>query len=51
MDQSSERMHRVNGVDLCTESFGNPADPAVLLIMGATASMVWWPDEFSRRLA
>ena len=40
-----------NGVDLCTESFGSPADPALLLIMGATASMIAWPDAFCEKLA
>jgi pimeloyl-ACP methyl ester carboxylesterase len=46
-----EKMIQANGVDLCTESFGNPADPALLLIMGATASMLWWDEGFCRRLA
>lgn len=32
------------GVSLYTESFGDPEDPAVLLIMGAMASGAWWPD-------
>ena len=40
-----------DGVVLTAESFGNPSDPAVLLIMGAMASGVWWPEEFCRRLA
>lgn len=44
-------MVQANGVAVCTESFGNRADPAVLLIMVATASMDWWPEEFCRRLA
>lgn len=47
----SERMISVNGVDLCTESFGNPADPPILLMMGATASMLWWDDKLCRKLA
>jgi pimeloyl-ACP methyl ester carboxylesterase len=38
-------------VSLCTESVGNPAHPAVLLLMGANASMVWWDREFCERLA
>jgi pimeloyl-ACP methyl ester carboxylesterase len=38
-------------VDLCTEAFGDPADPTVLLIMGASASMIRWDDRFCRRLA
>jgi pimeloyl-ACP methyl ester carboxylesterase len=47
----SERVIKANGVDICAESFGDPADPAVLLIMGATVSMLGWDDEFCRRLA
>lgn len=39
------------GLSFHTESFGDPADPAILMIMGATASMLWWPDEFCRSLA
>jgi pimeloyl-ACP methyl ester carboxylesterase len=38
-------------VEICSETFGDRSDPAVLLIMGAMASMLWWPDEFCRRLA
>jgi pimeloyl-ACP methyl ester carboxylesterase len=41
----------VNGVALCTESFGDPADPPVLLVMGLGASMLWWQDGFCRLLA
>jgi pimeloyl-ACP methyl ester carboxylesterase len=47
----AERMIRANGVELCTEPFGDPADPAVLLVMGMGASMIWWEEEFCRRLA
>lgn len=47
----TEQLFRVNNVELCCESFGNPADPAILLIMGAQASLVWWEEEFCRRLA
>jgi pimeloyl-ACP methyl ester carboxylesterase len=39
------------GVELCLESFGDPGDPAVLLISGATASMDWWEPAFCARLA
>lgn len=38
--RSGERMVRTNGVDLCVETFGDPGDPAILLIMGAGASML-----------
>jgi pimeloyl-ACP methyl ester carboxylesterase len=40
-----------NGVVLYTESFGDSADPTILLIMGATASGIWWPEEFCDELA
>lgn len=46
-----EDLYRVNDIELCAETFGNRADPAVFLLMGATASMVWWPQELCLRLA
>ncbi len=46
-----ERFIRSDGVVIATEAFGDVADPPVLLIMGAMASMLWWPDEFCERLA
>lgn len=36
---------------LAAESFGSPEDPPLLLVMGATASMLGWPDAFCRTLA
>jgi hypothetical protein len=39
------------GIDLHTESFGKSADPAMVLIMGAAASGVWWPEDFCEELA
>jgi pimeloyl-ACP methyl ester carboxylesterase len=47
----SEKIIRINEIDICAESFGNPKNPAVLLIMGATCSMVFWDEEFCQRLA
>jgi pimeloyl-ACP methyl ester carboxylesterase len=44
-------MIEANGVELCTESFGDPADPPILLIMGIGASMLWWEEGFCRMLA
>lgn len=38
-------------VELATETFGHSSDPALLLIMGAMASMLWWPEEFCKQLA
>lgn len=39
---------KVNGVELCVETFGDPADPPVLLV-GVT--MLSWPDELCAALA
>ena len=39
------------GVELCLETFGDPTNPAVLLISGATASLDGWEPEFCGRLA
>jgi pimeloyl-ACP methyl ester carboxylesterase len=47
----AERIIKANGVDLCTEAFGDPRDPPLLLIMGMGASMTWWEDEFCGMLA
>lgn len=42
---------RANGVDLCVQTFGDKAAPAILLIGGAASSMDWWDDELCERLA
>jgi pimeloyl-ACP methyl ester carboxylesterase len=47
----TERMIEANGVELCTEPFGDPADPPILLLMGIGASMLWWEEGFCRMLA
>src|ERR1044072_5976248 len=47
----TERMIEANGVTLCTEHFGDPADPPILLVMGLGASMLWWEDGFCSMLA
>jgi pimeloyl-ACP methyl ester carboxylesterase len=44
-------MIEANGVELCTESFGEPAAPPILLVMGTGASMLWWDAAFCRMLA
>lgn len=40
----AERMIQVNGVELCTESLGDPADRPILLVQGVGASMLWWDE-------
>jgi pimeloyl-ACP methyl ester carboxylesterase len=44
-------MIEVNGVELCTEPFGEPTDPPILLVMGIGGSMLWWEEGFCRMLA
>jgi pimeloyl-ACP methyl ester carboxylesterase len=44
-------MVEANEVTLCTEPFGDPHDPAVLLITGIGGSMLWWDEELCRMLA
>jgi pimeloyl-ACP methyl ester carboxylesterase len=39
------------GITLCYETFGDPADPAALLIMGLGAQMVAWQEDFCLELA
>jgi pimeloyl-ACP methyl ester carboxylesterase len=48
---TSESIVRANGVDLCVETFGDPANHAILLIAGAASSMLSWEDDFCERLA
>ncbi|WP_242218288.1 alpha/beta fold hydrolase [Bacillus cereus group sp. BfR-BA-01380] len=47
----NEKIFKMNGIDICTESFGNPANPAILLIMGAMCSMIYWDEEFCQKIA
>ena len=48
---NGEKIVTANGVDLCVETFGDAADPAVLLVHGASASMLWWEEELCARIA
>jgi pimeloyl-ACP methyl ester carboxylesterase len=47
----TERMISSGDAAICTESFGQADRPALLLIMGACSSMLWWPRAFCERLA
>ncbi len=40
-----------NGLTLCYETFGDPAAPPLLLIMGLGAQMTLWDDDFCEGLA
>jgi pimeloyl-ACP methyl ester carboxylesterase len=47
----AEQFCTVNGVELCFETFGDPGEPTMLLVMGLATQMVGWPDEFCEQLA
>ena len=46
-----EKIIKTNGIELCTESFGNKKNPAILLVAGATVSMLYWDTEFCQQLS
>jgi pimeloyl-ACP methyl ester carboxylesterase len=46
-----EKVLDANGVGLCAQTFGDAADPAILLVHGASASMLWWEEELCERIA
>ena len=39
------------GLSICFETFGEPADPAMLLIMGLGTQMLGWHEDFCNELA
>lgn len=45
------RRAHVGELELAYETFGEPSDPAVLLVMGLGTQMLAWPDEFCADLA
>ncbi|WP_298496805.1 alpha/beta hydrolase [uncultured Maritimibacter sp.] len=38
-------------IRIATQAFGNPEGPAVIMVMGATASMLLWPEALMQGLA
>lgn len=44
------KMVSFKDVNIYTESFGSIENPAILLIMGAASSLVWWEEEFCKKL-
>ena len=46
----NEQFADVGPVTLCYETFGDPTDPALLLIMGLGTQMVAWREDFCRQL-
>lgn len=50
---STERVQRTtaNGIEIAYETFGDPADPAILLVMGLGTQMIAWHDDMCEALA
>jgi pimeloyl-ACP methyl ester carboxylesterase len=40
-----------SGIDICYQTFGEPSDPAILLVMGLGGPMGWWSTPFCEQLA
>lgn len=51
MDANIFQVINRNGIDVYTECFGQKENPAILLIMGATAQGLMWRSEFCKTLA
>jgi pimeloyl-ACP methyl ester carboxylesterase len=47
----AESFCRVGDIEICFETFGDPADPAVLLVMGLGTQMLGWHEDFCKDLA
>jgi pimeloyl-ACP methyl ester carboxylesterase len=39
-----------NGISIAYQDFGDPADPAIILVMGLGAQLIHWQDEFVMKL-
>lgn len=51
MTTPEEKMIDTRGITLASEALGDTDSPPVLLVMGATASLAWWPDTMFETLA
>jgi pimeloyl-ACP methyl ester carboxylesterase len=47
----AEQTCRVGDVDIAYETFGDPSDPALLLVMGLATQMIAWHEDFCGELA
>jgi pimeloyl-ACP methyl ester carboxylesterase len=51
VESSGQLFAPSNGIELCYETFGDPSDPALLLVMGFTAQMTAWDVSACQELA
>ncbi|MFW9929190.1 MAG: alpha/beta fold hydrolase [Candidatus Thorarchaeota archaeon] len=48
---SNERTVNANNIEINYDTFGDPSNPAMLLVMGLGSQMIIWPEEFCQALA
>ncbi len=48
---SPERIAHANGIEIAYDTFGDPADPTMLLVMGLGMQLIHWHPELCRLLA
>jgi pimeloyl-ACP methyl ester carboxylesterase len=49
--KSDELFARVSsGIEVCYQTYGSASDEPLLLVMGLSAQMTWWPDAMCRKL-
>jgi pimeloyl-ACP methyl ester carboxylesterase len=51
VQRTPENYVKANGLTLCYDTFGDPAQPPAVLIMGMGAQMIGWDDQFCELLA
>jgi pimeloyl-ACP methyl ester carboxylesterase len=47
----NEQFAELGDITICYETFGDPANPTLLLVMGLATQMVGWHEDFCRQLA
>ena len=47
----AEQTCRVGDIDIAYETFGDPSNPALLLVMGLATQMIAWHEDFCAELA
>jgi pimeloyl-ACP methyl ester carboxylesterase len=47
----AEQVAKVNGIEIAYETFGDPSDPPLLLIMGLASQMILWDEELCELFA
>jgi pimeloyl-ACP methyl ester carboxylesterase len=51
VQQSEPAVVKINNIEVVYDTFGNPSDPPILLVMGLGCQMIDWKEEFCAELA